>query len=169
MVSRSLAIDSATGNAFLRYYSIFGSLTEMESAYARFKRSRHLIDEEGIRAMSYAYIKDGKFYKLGEFLTDVGLGRTDLGNPLWNLLLLSFAANFKMKTMQRIAFSRMSMFWDLHLSLEHMKHQTIVPDLATYGCVIDAYLDTRLGRNLDFILSNMNVDISNNINRSTCV
>ncbi|TYI22841.1 hypothetical protein ES332_A06G129000v1 [Gossypium tomentosum] len=181
MVSKGLSIDSATGNAFVRYYSIFGSLTEMESAYARFKRSRHLIDEEGIRAMSFAYIKEGKFYKLGEFLTDVGLGRTDLGNLLWNLLLLSYAANFKMKTMQRqflkmlnsgflpdlttfniraLAFSRMSMFWDLHLSLEHMKHESIVPDLATYGCVIDAYLDRRLGRNLDFILSNMNADES---------
>ncbi|XWS08116.1 hypothetical protein CRYUN_Cryun41cG0051700 [Craigia yunnanensis] len=181
MVSKGLPIDSATGNSFVRYYSIFGSLTEMEIAYARLKRSRHLIEEEGIRAMSFAYIKEGKFYKLGEFLNGVGLGRTNLGNLLWNLLLLSYAANFKMKTMQRqflkmldsgfhpdlttfniraLAFSRMSMFWDLHLSLEHMKHECIVPDLVTYGCVVDAYLDRRLGRNLDFALNNMNADDS---------
>ncbi|XWS73379.1 hypothetical protein CRYUN_Cryun02cG0123300 [Craigia yunnanensis] len=177
MVSKGLPIDSATGNAFVRYYSIFGSLTEMEIAYARLKSSRHLIEEEGIRAMSFAYIKEGKFYKLGEFLNGVGLGRTNLGN----LLLLSYAANFKMKTMQRqflkmldsgfcpdlatfniraLAFSRMSMFWDLHLSLEHVKHEGVAPDLVTYGCVIDAYLDRRLGRNLDFASKNMNVDDS---------
>ncbi|XP_022731486.1 pentatricopeptide repeat-containing protein At3g42630 isoform X2 [Durio zibethinus] len=181
MVSKGLPIDSATGNAFLRHCSILGSLTEMENAYARLKRSRHLIEEEGIRAMSLAYIKEGKFYKLGAFLNGVGLGRTNLGNLLWNLLLLSYAANFKMKTMQRLflkmldsgflpdlttfniralAFSRMSMFWDLHLSLEHMKHEGVVPDLVTYGCVVDAYLNRRLGRNLDFVLNNMNADDS---------
>ncbi|XVE98909.1 hypothetical protein REPUB_Repub03eG0149200 [Reevesia pubescens] len=181
MISRGLPIDSATGNAFLRYYSIFGSLTQMETAHARLKRCRHLIEEEGIRAMSFAYIREGKFYKLGEFVNGVGLGRTNVGNLLWNLLLLSYAANFKMKTMQRqfmkmldsglrpdlttfniraLAFSRMSMFWDLHLSLEHMKHESLVPDLVTYGCVVDAYLDRRLGRNLDFALNNMNADDS---------
>ncbi|GMI97473.1 hypothetical protein like AT3G42630 [Hibiscus trionum] len=181
MVLKGLPIDSATGNAFIRYYSIFGSLTKMEAAYARLKRSRHLIDEDGIRAMSFAYIKERKFYKLGEFLDGVGLGRTDLGNLLWNFLLLSYAANFKMKTLQRqflkmldsgflpdlttfniraLAFSRMSMFWDLHLSLEHMKHESIVPDLVTYGCVVDAYMDRRLGGNLDFVLNNMNADDS---------
>lgn len=181
MVSKGLPIDSATGNAFVRYYSIFGSLTEMEIAYARLKRSRHLIEEEGIRAMSSAYIKERKFYELGEFLNGVGLGRKNVGNLLWNLLLLSYAANFKMKTMQRqflkmldsgfrpdlttfntraLAFSRMSMFWDLHLSLEHMKHEGVVPDLVTYGCVVDAYLDRRLGRNLDFTFNNMNADDS---------
>ncbi|XVE71948.1 hypothetical protein DITRI_Ditri10aG0191800 [Diplodiscus trichospermus] len=181
MVSKGLPIDSVTGNAFVRYYSIFGSLTEMEIAYDRLKRSRHLIEEEGIRAVSFAYIKEGKFYKFGEFLNGVGLGRTNLGNLLWNLLLLSYAANFKMKTMQRqflkmldsgfspdlttfniraLAYSRMSMFWDLHLSLEHMKHEGIVPDLVTYGCVVDAYLDRRLGRNLYFALNKMNVDDS---------
>ncbi|KAK8660189.1 hypothetical protein V6N13_051123 [Hibiscus sabdariffa] len=181
MVLKGFPIDSATGNAFIRHYSIFGSLTKLEAAYARLKRSRHLIDEEGIRAMSFAYIKERKLYKLGEFLDGVGLGRTDLGNLLWNLLLLSYAANFKMKTLQRqflkmldsgflpdlttfniraLAFSRMSMFWDLHLSLEHMRHENIAPDLVTYGCVVDAYLDRRLGGNLDFVLNNMNADDS---------
>lgn len=181
MVSRGFSVDSATGNAFIIYYSRFGSLTEMETAYGRLKRSRHLIDKEGIRAVSFTYLKERKFFRLGEFLRDVGLGRRDLGNLLWNLLLLSYAGNFKMKSLQRefmrmfeasfhpdvttfniraVAFSRMSFFWDLHLSLEHMKHESVGPDLVTYGCVVDAYLDKRLGRNLDFAFSKMNLDDS---------
>ncbi|XP_059634516.1 pentatricopeptide repeat-containing protein At3g42630 isoform X2 [Cornus florida] len=179
MVSRGFSIDSATGNSLIIYYSIFGSLTEMEAAYCSLKSSRILIEREGIRAMSFAYMKERKFYVLGEFLRDVGLGRRNVGNLLWNLLLLSYAANFKMKSLQReflrmieagfypdlttfnirsLAFSRMSLFWDLHVSLEHMKHEGVVPDLVTYGCVVDAYLDKRLGRNLDFALSKMNMN-----------
>ncbi|KAJ1393881.1 Tetratricopeptide-like helical domain superfamily [Sesbania bispinosa] len=181
MVSRGFRMGSETGNAFLLYYSIFGSLKEMENAYGRFKRSRLLIEEEVIRAMASAYVKERKFYELGEFLRDVGLGRKNVGNLLWNLMLLSYAANFKMKSLQReflkmveagfrpdvttfniraLAFSRMSLFWDLHLSLEHMKHEKVVPDLVTYGCVVDAYLDRKLGRNLDFVLNKMNLDDS---------
>nr|XP_023896921.1 pentatricopeptide repeat-containing protein At3g42630 isoform X2 [Quercus suber] len=181
MVSRGYVVDSSTGNAFVRYYSIFGSLTEMENAYGRFKKSRLLLEKEGIRAISLAYIKKRKFYRLGEFLRDVGLGRKNVGNLLWNLLLLSYAANFKMKSLQRefvrmveagfhpdlttfniraLAFSRMSLLWDLHLSLEHMKHEKIVPDLVTCGCFVDAYLDKRLGRNLNFALNKMDLDDS---------
>lgn len=181
MVSKGYAVDSATSNAFVRYYSMYGGLAEMEAAYARLKRSRHLIDKDGIRAMSLAYLKQRKFYRLGEFLRDVGLARTNVGNLLWNLLLLSYAANFKMKSLQReslkmmesgfrpdlttfnvraMAFSRMSLLWDLHLSLEHMKHENVVPDLVTCGCVVDAYLDKRLARNLDFVLNKMNLDSS---------
>ncbi|KAM0985716.1 hypothetical protein ACFX13_013175 [Malus domestica] len=181
MISMGFPVDSATGNAFIRYYSIFGSLTEMETAYGRLKRSRFLIEEEGIWAMSFAYLKRSKFYELAEFVKDVGLGRRNLGNLLWNLLLLSYAANFKMKSLQReflrmveagfrpdlttfniraLAFSKMSLLWDLHLSLEHMKHEKVVPDLVTCGCVVDAYLDRRLGRNLYFALNKMNLDDS---------
>ncbi|KAM1087392.1 hypothetical protein ACFX2B_012775 [Malus domestica] len=181
MISMGFPVDSATGNAFIRYYSIFGSLTEMETAYGRLKRSRFLIEEEGIWAMSFAYLKRSKFYELAEFVKDVGLGRRNLGNLLWNLLLLSYAANFKMKSLQReflrmveagfrpdlttcniraLAFSKMSLLWDLHLSLEHMKHEKVVPDLVTCGCVVDAYLDRRLGRNLYFALNKMNRDDS---------
>lgn len=176
MVSRGFKVNSATGNAFLVYYSVYGSLVEMEDAYGRLKRSRILIEEEGIRAVSYAYIKEQKFYSLGEFVRNVGLGRRNVGNLLWNLLLLSYAANFKMKSLQReflrmiesgftpdlttfniraLAFSKMSLFWDLHVTLEHMKHNAIVPDLVTYGSVVDAYLDRRLGRNLEFALGKM--------------
>ncbi|XP_012083449.1 pentatricopeptide repeat-containing protein At3g42630 isoform X2 [Jatropha curcas] len=181
MVSRGFSVDFATGNTFIKYYSIHGSLTEMESACNRLKRSRHLIDREGIRAMAFAFIRERKFYRLGEFLRDVGLGRRDVGNLLWNFLLLSYAANFKMKSLQReflrmseagfrpdlttfniraLAFSRMSLFWDLHLSLEHMKYEKVSPDLVTYGCFVDAYLDRRLGKNLDFVLNKMNLDES---------
>ncbi|THG20942.1 hypothetical protein TEA_008422 [Camellia sinensis var. sinensis] len=181
MGSRGFSVDSAIGNAYIIYYSLFGSLTEIEAAYGRLKRSRILIEKDGIRAMSFAYIKEKKFYRLGEFLRDVGLGRRNVGNLLWNLLLLSYAANFKMKTLQReflrmveagfhpdlttfniraLAFSKMSLFWDLHLSLEHMKHEQVVPDLVTYSCIVDAYLDKRLGMNLDFALSKMNVHAS---------
>ncbi|PON41122.1 Pentatricopeptide repeat [Parasponia andersonii] len=179
MVSKGLWVDAATANAYVRYYSVYGSLTEMEVAYNRLKRSRYSIDEEGIRAVALAYLKQRKLYRLGEFLREVGLGRSDVGNLLWNLLLLSYAANFKMKTLQKeflrmiesgfkpdlttfnvraMAFSRMSLLWDLHLSLQHMKHEMVVPDIVTYGCVVDAYLDRRLGRNLDFVLSPMNLN-----------
>ncbi|XP_068643837.1 pentatricopeptide repeat-containing protein At3g42630-like [Aristolochia californica] len=176
MISSGFKVDSTTGNAFVRYYSLYGTFTEVEAAYFRLKRSRILIEKETIRAMALAYIKERRFYKLGEFLRDVGLSRKNTGNLLWNLLLLSYAANFKMKSLQReflnmvgsgfspdlttfniraLAFSRMSMFWDLHLSLEHMRHEKVSPDLVTYGCVVDTYLDRRLGRNLSFALERM--------------
>lgn len=179
MVSEGFLMDSKTGNEFLLCYAVFGSLKEMENAYGRFKRSRFLIEENVIRAMAYGYIKKRKFYELGEFVRDVGLGRRNVGNLLWNLLLLSYAANFKMKNLQRefvrmaelgfrpnvttfniraLAFSRMSMFWDLHLSVEHMTSERVVPDLVSYGCVVDGYLDRKLGRNLEFVLNKMDVD-----------
>nr|UPT48497.1 pentatricopeptide repeat protein AaPPR183 [Agave angustifolia] len=181
MVSRGLKVNSLVANAFVKYYSMFGSLEEMEVAYHRMKRSRILIEEEAIRAMARAYISEKKFYKLGEFLRDVGLRRRNTGNLLWNLLLLSYAANFKMKSLQReflnmveagfapdlttfnvraLAFSKMRMFWDLHLSIIHMKHEKIVPDLVTHGCIVDLYLDKRLGRNLSFALNELDVESS---------
>ncbi|TKY63632.1 Pentatricopeptide repeat-containing protein [Spatholobus suberectus] len=181
MASRGIHICSRTANAFLLYYSIFGSLKEMENAYGRLKKSRFVVEKEVIRAVASAYMKERKFYELGEFLRDVGLGRKNVGNLLWNLLLLSYAANFKMKSLQReflrmvesgfrpdittfniraLAFSRMALFWDLHLSIEHMEHEKVIPDLVTFGCVVDAYLDRRLGRNLDFALNKMNLDDS---------
>jgi len=181
MASRGVHVSSKTANAFVLYYSIFGSLKDMEHAYGRLKRSRFMIEREVIRAMASAYTRDRQFYELGEFLRDVGLGRKDVGNLLWNLLLLSYAANFKMKSLQKeflqmvesgfrpdittfniraLAFSRMALFWDLHLSIQHMEHERVIPDLVTFGCVVDAYLDRGLGRNLDFVLNKMNLDDS---------
>ncbi|XP_016502620.1 pentatricopeptide repeat-containing protein At3g42630-like [Nicotiana tabacum] len=177
MVSMGFPVDSATGNAYVIYYSNFGTLSDMEVAYGRLKMSRILIEEEAIRSISLAYLKREKFYSLGQFVRDVGLCRRNVGNLLWNLLLLSYAANFKMKSLQRefvrmvesgffpdlttfniraLAFSKMSLFWDLHVTLEHMKHEKVVPDLVTYGSVVDAYLDRSLGRNLDFALQKLN-------------
>lgn len=178
MVSKGFPVSSAIGNAYIIYYSRFGSIPMMENTYKRLKGSRFLIEKDGIRAVADAYIREQKFHNLGNFLRDVGLGRRNCGNLIWNLLLLSYAANFKMKSMQRefinmveagfypdlttfniraAAFSKMSLFWDLHLSLEHMNHNGVLPDLVTYGCVVDAYLDRKLGRNLDFALRKMNV------------
>ncbi|KAK4716672.1 hypothetical protein R3W88_015010 [Solanum pinnatisectum] len=179
MVSMGFPVDSTTGNAYVIYYSNFGTLSEMEVAYGRLKKSRILIEEKAIRSISLAYLKKEKFYSLGQFVRDVGLCRRNVGNLLWNLLLLSFAANFKMKSLQRefvrmvesgffpdlntfniraLAFSKMSLFWDLHVTLEHMKHEKVVPDLVTYGSVVDAYLDRGLGRNLDFALRKLNIN-----------
>ncbi|XP_071725444.1 pentatricopeptide repeat-containing protein At3g42630 [Rutidosis leptorrhynchoides] len=179
MVSKGFYVDSAIGNAYIVYYSRFGSITMIENAYKRLKSARFLIEKDGIMAVSDAYIRDKKFHKLGNFLREVGLGRRNSGNLLWNLLLLSYAANFKMKSLQRefinmvetgfypdittfniraVAFSKMSLFWDLHLSVEHMNRDGIYADLVTYGCIVDAYLDKRLGRNLDFVLRKMNVN-----------
>ncbi|KAL2907079.1 hypothetical protein RDABS01_005789 [Bienertia sinuspersici] len=176
MVSMGFQVNSITGNAYVVYYSKFGSLTEMEAAYKRLKNSQILLEEEGIRAISLAYMKQNKFYMLGEFLKEVGLGRRNVGNLIWNMLLLSYAAKFKMKSLQReflamvkagfkpdittfniraLAFSKMNLFWDLHLSLDHMKHENIVPDIITYGCVVDAYMDKKMSRNLDFALEKM--------------
>ncbi|CAN8278001.1 unnamed protein product [Cochlearia groenlandica] len=179
--SNNFSLDSDTSNAIVRYYSVFGSLEKMEQAYGRFKRSNIVIDEECIRDVLLAYLKQRKFYRLREFVSDVGLVRRDLGSMLWNSVLLSYAADFKMKSLQReflrmleagfapdittfniraIAFSRMAMFWDLHLTLEHMKRLNIVPDLVTFGCVVDAYMERRLARNLEFVYNRMNLDDS---------
>ncbi|KAJ4801935.1 Pentatricopeptide repeat-containing protein [Rhynchospora pubera] len=176
MKSKGLKIDSTTGNTYVKYYSHHGSILEMEYAYHRLKKSRILIEKDAIRAVASAYIQERKYFKLGEFTKDVGLSRLNVGNLLWNLLLLSYAVDFKMKTLQReflnmldngfkpnldtfniraLAFSKMCMFWDLHLSLDHMKHEGVHPDLVTYGCFVEAYLERRLGRNLSFALEKM--------------
>ncbi|RLM75026.1 pentatricopeptide repeat-containing protein [Panicum miliaceum] len=166
-----LRVDSATGDAFVRAYAAAGTVPQMEAAYRRHKRTGLLISRGAIRAVASAYISQQKYYKLGALVTDVGLGRRDAGNLLWNLYLLSFAANFKMKSLQRAflemvaagfrpdhttfniraaAFSKMCMFWDLHLSAEHMRRDGVAPDLVTHGCFVDAYLERRLARNLTF-------------------
>uniref|UniRef100_A0A0E0CEF8 Pentacotripeptide-repeat region of PRORP domain-containing protein n=1 Tax=Oryza meridionalis TaxID=40149 RepID=A0A0E0CEF8_9ORYZ len=170
MARHGLPVDSATGNAFVCHYAASGTVPQMEAAYRRLKASRLLVSAAAIRAMASAYISHRKYYKLGEFVTDVGLGRRG-GNLLWNLYLLSFAANFKMKSLQRafldmvaagftpdlttfnlraVAFSKMCMFWDLHLTADHMRRDGVAPDLVTHGCFVDAYLERRLARNLNF-------------------
>uniref|UniRef100_A0A0E0LV27 Pentatricopeptide repeat-containing protein n=1 Tax=Oryza punctata TaxID=4537 RepID=A0A0E0LV27_ORYPU len=126
--------------------------------------------------MASVYISQCKYYKLSKFITDVGLGHCCSntggdGNLLWNLYLLSFAANFKMKSLQRVfldmvaagfrldittfnlrvvAFTKMCMFWDLHLTADHMHRDGVMPDLITHDRFVDAYLERRLARNLNF-------------------
>jgi hypothetical protein len=100
-VSKGLKIDSFTANTFVKYYSHHGSILEMEYAYQRLKKSRFLIEKGTIRAMASKYIHDRKYFKLGEFVKDVSLHRLNTGNLLWNHLLLSYAVNFKMMTLQR--------------------------------------------------------------------
>ncbi|XP_078157078.1 pentatricopeptide repeat-containing protein At3g42630-like isoform X3 [Carex rostrata] len=176
MTSKGLKIDSFTGNTFVKYYSCHGSISDMEYVYQRLKKSQISVEKDTIRVMASKYIGERKYFKLGEFVKDVGLGRLNVGNLLWNLLLLSYAVNFKMKTLQReflnmldngfkpdlntfnvraLAFSKMCMFWDLHLSVNHMKSERVGPDLVMYGCFVDAYLERRLGRNLPFALEKM--------------
>ncbi|CAL5005277.1 unnamed protein product [Urochloa decumbens] len=167
-----LRVDSATGDAFLRAYAAAGTVPQMEAAYRRHKSTGLLISHGAIRAMASAYIARQKYYRLGAFVSDAGLRRRrDAGNLLWNLYLLSFAANFKMKSLQRAflemvaagfrpdittfniraaAFSKMCMFWDLHLTADHMRRDGVAPDLVTHGCFVDAYLERRLARNLTF-------------------
>ncbi|CAO2202544.1 unnamed protein product [Urochloa humidicola] len=167
-----LRVDFATGDAFLRAYAAAGTVPQMEAAYRRHKSTGLLISRGAIRAMASAYIARQKYYRLGAFVSDAGLRRRrDAGNLLWNLYLLSFAANFKMKSLQRAflemvaagfrpdlttfniraaAFSKMCMFWDLHLTADHMRRDGVAPDLVTHGCFVDAYLERRLVRNLTF-------------------
>lgn len=171
MACAGLRVDSATGNAFVRHYAASGTVPEMEAAVGRLKKSGLLISVDAIRAVASAYIANRKYYKLGEFVRGVGLGRRNAGNLLWNLYLLSFAANFKMKSLQRAflemngagyrpdlttfniraaAFSKMCMFWDLHLTADHMRRDGVAPDLVTHGCFVDAYMERRLARNISF-------------------
>jgi hypothetical protein len=168
-------VDAAAGDAFLRAYAAAGTIPQMEAAYRRHKRTGLSISRAAIRAVASAYIAKQKYFKLGAFARDAGLaqrrgagGRTLL---LWNLYLLSFAANFRMKSLQRaflemaaagvrpdlttfniraLAFSKMCMFWDLHLSADHMRRDGVAPDLVTHGCFVDAYMERRLARNLTF-------------------
>lgn len=73
----------------------------MEITYAHLMCSRILIEKEAIRAVSSGCISERKFYSLGKFVEDVGIGRRNVENILWNLLLLFYASNLKMKSLQR--------------------------------------------------------------------
>ncbi|KAM0834810.1 hypothetical protein ACQ4PT_063329 [Festuca glaucescens] len=171
MSRAGLRVDSATGNAFVCHYAASGTIWEMEAAVGRLRKTGLLISADAIRAVASAYVAQREYYRLGEFVRGLGLGRRNAGNLLWNLYLLSFAANFKMKSLQRAflematagfrpdlttfniraaAFSKMCMFWDLHLTADHMRRDGVAPDLVTHGCFVDAYMERRLARNLSF-------------------
>jgi hypothetical protein len=171
MSRAGLRVDSATGNAFVRHYAAAGTVWQTEAAVGRLRKTGLLISADAIRAVASAYVARREYYRLGEFVRGLGLGRRNAGNLLWNLYLLSFAANFKMKSLQRAflemadagfrpdvttfniraaAFSKMCMFWDLHLTADHMRRDGVAPDLVTHGCFVDAYMERRLARNLSF-------------------
>ncbi|XP_051196997.1 pentatricopeptide repeat-containing protein At3g42630-like [Lolium perenne] len=164
-------VNSATGNAFVRHYAAAGTVWEMEAAVGRLRKTSLLISADAIRAVASAYVTQRQYYRLGEFARGLGLGRRNAGNLLWNLYLLSFVANFKMKSLQRAflemadagfrpdittfniraaAFSKMCMFWDLHLTADHMRSDGVKLDLVTHGCFMDAYMERRLACNLSF-------------------
>lgn len=174
MLSGGFSVDSSTVNLIVRSYSFAGSLTGMEESYRCLKAYRFFLEEETIRTMAFAYIRKERFYQLGEFVREVGLKRKNVGNLLWNLLLLSYAANFKMRSLQKeflnmidagfkpdlttfniraLAFSRMEMFWDLHVSVLHMQHMNISPDLVTFGAIVDSYLNGKMANKLSLALS----------------
>jgi hypothetical protein len=96
-----LRVDSSTGDAFVRAYAAAGTIPQMEAAYHRHRKSGLLITRGAIHVVASAYISRQKYYRLGAFAADAGLRRRDVGNLLWNLYLLSFAANFMMKSLQR--------------------------------------------------------------------
>lgn len=156
--------DYATINAIIQGYAAHGLVKQMHGSYLYVKDYRVLVSRSTIIAMATVYIRSSKFHQLRLFLKDIGLKRNNVGNLLWNLLLLSFAANFQMKNLQRgfqemevagfsydittfnirsLGFSRMQMFWDLHVTLIYMHKAGVAPDLVTFGAVVDAYISGR--------------------------
>lgn len=156
--------DYATINAIIQGYAAHGLVKQMHGSYLYIKDYRVLVSRRTIIAMATVYIRSSKFHQLRLFVKDVGLKRNNVGNLLWNLLLLSFAANFQMKNLQRgfqemevagfsydlttfniqaLGFSRMQMFWDLHVTLIYMRKAGVAPDLVTFGAIVDAYISGR--------------------------
>eukprot|EP00249_Psilotum_nudum_P022097 c28370_g1_i1 orf=294-1385(-) len=165
MLSRGWKPDSASINSIIQAYASSGTVREIQQSCTLLQNYRIFANKESIRAIAMAYIRHSKFYQLRQFVKDIGLNRKDVGNLLWNLLLLSYAANFQMRNLQRefqvmvdsgfypdlttfniraIGFSRLQMFWDLHITALHMRSSGIFPDLVTFGTVVDAYLSGRL-------------------------
>eukprot|EP00250_Pteridium_aquilinum_P018421 c24082_g1_i1 orf=632-1771(+) len=161
MDSNGWKLDFPTINAIIQGYAAHGLVDQMHASYLYVKDYRVLVSRATIRAMASVYIRTSKFYQLRLFVKDVGLLRADVGNLIWNLLLLSFAANFQMKNMQRsllgmeaagfaydltmynicvLGYSRMQMLWELHTTLVSMRKARVAPDLVTFGAVVDAYI-----------------------------
>ncbi|EAZ43361.1 hypothetical protein OsJ_27961 [Oryza sativa Japonica Group] len=146
MARHGLPVDSATGNAFVCHYAASGTVPQMEAAYRRLKASRLLVSVAAIRAMASAYISHRKYYKLGEFVTDM----KSLQRAFLDMVAAGFTPDLTTFNLRAVAFSKMCMFWDLHLTADHMRRDGVAPDLVTHGCFVDAYLERRLARNLNF-------------------
>ena len=155
----------ATINAIIQAYAKHGLVEQMQASYMCVKDYRVLISRTSIRAMASVYIERCKFYQLRVLVSDVGLKRNNVGNLLWNLLLLSFGANFQMKNLDRsfremkdacfapdittfniraLSFARMNMLWELHSTVIQMHHAQVLPDLVTFGAIVDAYINLKL-------------------------
>ncbi|KAL2653065.1 hypothetical protein R1flu_021193 [Riccia fluitans] len=191
MVSKNLSPDALSVNASVQAYAEAGLLKEMERTYSLIKMYRVGIKLETVRAVASAYIRKSYFYQLGNFVRHVKRNRLNMGNLLENLLLLSHAANFQMRGLAReyiilkesgfdgditsfniraLAFSQAKMFWDLRVTVLEMQHQKIMPDLVTYGAVVDAYVAAELVGKLPEALMEMhNLDARADIRTDTLV
>uniref|UniRef100_A0A0E0LU52 Uncharacterized protein n=1 Tax=Oryza punctata TaxID=4537 RepID=A0A0E0LU52_ORYPU len=85
--------------------------------------------------MASAYISQCKYYKLGEFVTNVGLGRRCSNAGGVRVFLDMVAAGFwpyiTTFNLRVMAFTKICMFWDLHLTADHMRPDGVTPDLVT--------------------------------------
>ncbi|KAG7945074.1 hypothetical protein I3843_15G134000 [Carya illinoinensis] len=79
---------------------------------------RLLLEKEGTKAISFAYIKGWKFYKL-----------SDLQREFVRMVEAGFRHYITTFNLQALTFSRSSLLWDLHLSLGHIKYEQISPNL----------------------------------------
>jgi len=129
-----LRVDAATGDAFVRAYAAAGTIPQMEAAYRRHKKTGLLITRGAIRAVASAYISQQK----------------SLQRAFLEMVAAGFRPDLTTFNVRAAAFSKMCMFWDLHLSADHMRRDGVAPDLVTHGCFVDAYLERRLARNLTF-------------------
>ncbi|KAI5679476.1 hypothetical protein M9H77_10426 [Catharanthus roseus] len=165
IVSSSFAPSVPIISELIYLYATAGHSDMMEDAYARLRSSRILIEEEAIRALSSAYIRERKFYSLGKLVENVGLGRRNVGNLFMEpavILCCQFQNEKLARGFVRIVEAGfhpdLTTFSIRAPALEHMKHKSVIPALVTYGCVVDAYLERRLVRNLEFSLDKMNVN-----------
>ncbi|KAG0580990.1 hypothetical protein KC19_4G216100 [Ceratodon purpureus] len=165
MSRNDMYADSPTMNAVVQAYAEAGLVKEMEKHYEILLKYSFIPGHKTIKAMVSAYVKKSLFFQLSRFVKRVGLRRRTVGNYLWNALLLSRAANFAMEDLKiefenmkyagffpdlttcnimALAYSRMKQFWELHELVIMMQDNGIVPDLVTYGAVIDVFIEEDL-------------------------
>lgn len=169
MVADGWGSDAPCVNQMIQAYAVSGLIKDMEAGYSFLRNERLSVSEQTIRAMALAYIHKCYFFQLSTFVRNAGLKRNNVKNLLWNLLLLSFAANFSMANLEKEfvnmtnagfspdistfnirarAFSNMHMYWDLHVTVQHMLSMGIKPDLITFDAIFGAYLGGRLEKQL---------------------
>ncbi|CAN5961332.1 unnamed protein product [Sphagnum jensenii] len=176
MISKGIQPDSTCMNYVVRAYAQAGLVREMERHYSILREYEFNATRQTLRAVARAYLRNSNFYQLGQFVQSVGLRKPSIGNLLWNALLLSYAANFSMKNLERefenmkqagfapdlttynilaLAYSRMEQFWNLRVTVLEMQSSGVAPDLVTYGAVVDAFVAFRLQSRLPEALKEM--------------